>query len=318
MRVVDLFSGCGGLSLGFMNAGFDVVAAYEWWDKAIEVYRLNIPSHPVIKMDLSDVESAAKDIMGYRPDMIIGGPPCQDYSSAGKRVEGSRANLTRCFALIVSAVRPKIFVMENVSRAQSSKAFADAREVFKDAGYGLTETVLNADLCGVPQDRKRFICIGVQGAEDGALSEIIESGLSPKPMTMRDYFGSSLGFEYYYRHPRSYARRAIFSIDEPSPTIRGVNRPVPKGYPGNKNDACPMNPSIRPLSTLERSLIQTFPPEFKWPSSKTDAEQMIGNAVPVKLAEYVARSILKFIDSGYADPATLDCRAYEPDRGEGE
>lgn len=301
MRVVDLFSGCGGLSLGFMNAGFDVVAAFEYWDKAIDVYRTNIPSHPVLKKDLSDVESSVKEIAAFSPEMIIGGPPCQDYSSAGKRVEGSRANLTRCFALIVSAIRPKMFVMENVARAQKSKAFADAREVFKDAGYGLTEIILNADLCGVPQDRKRFFCVGILGADDGTLTDIMESNLSSRPMTMRDYFGSSLGFEYYYRHPRSYARRAIFSIDEPSPTIRGVNRPVPKGYNGNKNDACPMKPGIRPLTTLERSLIQTFPPEFKWPSNKTDTEQMIGNAVPVKLAEYVARSIQKFIDSGYVE-----------------
>lgn len=111
----------------------------------------------------------------------------------------------------------------------------------------------------------------------------------------REYFGDELGFEYYYRHPRNYNRRAIFSIDEPAPTMRGVNRPVPKGYPGHPNDACKLNSSVRALTTAERALIQTFPKDFIWVGNKTDTEQMIGNAVPVKLAEFVASALLQFI-----------------------
>ena len=107
----------------------------------------------------------------------------------------------------------------------------------------------------------------------------------------------TLDFEYYYRHPRNYNRRAIFSIDEPAPTIRGVNRPVPKGYPGHPKDACPISENVRALTTLERSLIQTFPATFKWCGNKTEMEQMIGNAVPVKLAEYVALKLKQYIIS---------------------
>ena len=69
---------------------------------------------------------------------------------------------------------------------------------------------------------------------------------------------------FYYRHPRNYTRRAVFSIDEPSPTIRGVNRPIPKGYKGNRNDASKINGNVRSLTTRERSLIQTFPDDFVW------------------------------------------------------
>ena len=110
-------------------------------------------------------------------------------------------------------------------------------------------------------------------------------------MTLRDYFGDSLGFEHYYRHPRNYSRRAIFSIDEPAPTMRGVNRPVPKGYPGHPNDTCPVSDTLHALTTAERALIQTFPKDFIWVGSKTDVEQMIGNAVPVNLAQYVAETV---------------------------
>lgn len=78
-------------------------------------------------------------------------------------------------------------------------------------------------------------------------------------MTVADYLGNSLGIEFYYRHPRSYARRGIFSIHEPSPTIRGVNRPVPRGYQLKHNDPVSSIEGIRSLTTVERSYIQTFP-----------------------------------------------------------
>ena len=290
MKIVDLFSGCGGLSLGFQKQGFEIVAAFEWWDAAIKCYEENF-AHPVIKMDLSDTVNAVEVIKEYAPDMIIGGPPCQDFSHAGKRIEAGRAVLTDAFAEIVSEVRPICFVMENVDRARNSNAYASAREIFKNAGYGLTEIVLDASLCGTPQKRKRFICFGMQGKEDGFAMDTFESRFSDHSMTLREYFGDSLGFEYYYRHPRNYSRRAVFSIDEPAPTMRGVNRPVPKGYPGHPNDACAVSDTLHPLTTAERALIQTFPKDFKWVGSKTDVEQMIGNAVPVNLAQYVAETV---------------------------
>lgn len=296
MNTVDLFAGCGGMSLGFQNAGFDLVAAFEFWDVAAECYQNNFP-HPVFRTDLSDTETAINQIKPFSPDLIIGGPPCQDFSHAGKRIEASRASLTESYARIIEAVRPKYFVMENVDRAEKSNAFERAENIFKNAGYGLTKMVLDASRCGVPQKRKRFFCIGALGKADDFMRDILISGIQSKETTLRDYFGDTLDFEFYYRHPRNYNRRAVFSIDEPAPTMRGVNRPVPKGYPGHPNDACPVTENIRALTTLERSLIQTFPATFKWCGNKTDMEQMIGNAVPVKLAEYVAKALTKYIKS---------------------
>lgn len=295
MRVVDLFCGCGGLSLGFQKAGFDVVAAYDKWEAALNVYRDNF-NHPAGNLDLSDVQASSMVIDRQHPEMIVGGPPCQDFSSAGKRdEEGERADLTIHYARIISNVLPKWFVMENVARIVKTQKLIEAKEIFKRAGYGLSQHVLDASCCGVPQKRKRFFLIGKLREMDGFMEPFINSGLSTKPMTLRDYFGNTLGIEYYYRHPRSYARRGIFSIDEPSPTVRGVNRPMPEGYQIHANDPVKSKEGIRPLTTLERSYVQTFPRDFRFFGSKTDVEQMIGNAVPVNLARFIGEAINKYL-----------------------
>lgn len=290
MRTVDLFAGCGGLSLGFQKEGFEVVAAFEYWEAAAKCYRLNF-AHPVFQTDLSNIDEAVAALKPFEPELVVGGPPCQDFSHAGKRIEDKRASLTDSYATLVSELKPRCFVMENVDRARKSAAYMKARQTFKAAGYGLTEVVLDASLCGVPQKRKRFICFGMTNQKDGFAEEIFRHNLAKKQMTLRDYFGDTLDFQFYYRHPRNYSRRAVFSIDEPAPTMRGVNRPVPDGYPGHPHDACPVSKALHVLTFKERSMIQTFPADFKWTGAKTEIEQMIGNAVPVNLASFVARCV---------------------------
>ena len=131
------------------------------------------------------------------------------------------------------------------------------------------------------------------GSKCGDLSKLIDMNIelyrTKKQMTIRDYFGEALKIDYYYRHPRSYNRRAIFSIDEPSPTIRGVNRPKPETYNLHQGDPIAIEDlhMIRSLTTKERSQIQTFPDCFDLSDTKTNIEQMIGNAVPVNLAKFV-------------------------------
>lgn len=295
MRVVDLFCGCGGLSLGFIEAGFNLVAAFDNWDDAITVYHNNF-KHPVFKQDLSDVEDSAQKVSKYHPDMIIGGPPCQDFSSAGKRDENNgRGDLTVDYAHIIEKVRPEWFVMENVDRILKTTKLKEAISIYKSCGYGLTKIVLNASRCGVPQRRKRFIMIGHLGDQNDFMLNLLQKRQADKEMTIRDYMGNELDIDYYYRHPRSYARRGIFSVDEPSPTIRGVNRPMPAGYTLHHNDPVNSLEGIRPLTSLERSMIQTFPKNFKFLGTKTNLEQMIGNAVPVNLGKFVADSINAYL-----------------------
>ena len=292
-KTIDLFSGCGGMSLGFQNAGFDIVAAYDKWEPAVKVYQKNF-AHPIYQDDLSDPEVQDR-IIDEHPDIIIGGPPCQDFSSAGHRNEDfGRAVLSIVYSEIIVRAKPKYFVMENVPEITKSRSIKVVIDNFKNAGYGLTQKILDASYCGVPQSRKRFFLIGILGEEDDALKSYLERHLSNKPMTMYDYFGDSLGTEYYFRVPRSYSRRGVFSIYEPCQTIRGVDRPIPKGYKGHPSDPVEIGPKVRALTVLERSYVQTFPKTFVFEGSKGDLNLMIGNAVPVKLAEYVAMAITEY------------------------
>lgn len=292
-RTVDLFAGCGGMSLGFQNAGYNIIAAYDNWLPVVETYKKNF-NHPIYERDLAD-EGMIDEIKKLEPKIIIGGPPCQDFSSAGHRDETlGRAALSKVYSDIVATTRPKYFVMENVPRIRVSNTYQYVYESMKKVGYGLTEKVLDASYCGVPQKRKRMFLIGHLGAEDGFLENILDTRLSEKPMSIYDYLGDSLGVEYYFRIPRSYNRRAIFSIYEPCVTIRGVDRPIPPNYKKHPGDLVDIGPEVRALTPKERSYMQTFPEEFIFEENVTNTNQMIGNAVPVNLAKYVAEAILEY------------------------
>lgn len=298
MRCVDLFCGCGGLSSGFSQAGYEVVLGVDKWEKALNIYRKNF-SHKVLQEDITNETQVIALIKQFNPEIIIGGPPCQDFSSAGKRdITRGRADLTYNYTNIVCSYKPKYFLMENVDRIVSSHILKDIINQFSNNGYGLTAVILNAAYCNVPQSRLRFFLIGGLNFENNFLLPILEKNLNTKEMTIRDYLGDSLGLSYYYRHPRNYNRRGVFSIDEPSPTIRGVNRPIPPGYKINSCDPQDVDLSdIRPLTTRERSFIQTFPSDFIFEGNKTDLEQIIGNAVPVNLAKFVAESLKEYINN---------------------
>ena len=136
--------------------------------------------------------------------------------------------------------------------------------------------------------------IGKLGEQDDFIKATLLSNLSDHEMSVAEYFGDKLDIKYYYRHPRSYARRGIFSTAEPSATIRGVNRPMPQGYQLHPGDPVDSLEGIRPLTSRERSMIQTFPDDFDFKGTKTNVEQMIGNAVPVNLGYYVADAILRY------------------------
>ena len=305
MPVVDLFCGCGGLSKGFELAGFNIVAGYDGWQSAVNCYNQNF-NHEAHRFDLNNVEGAIQEIGQHGPRVIIGGPPCQEFSNAGRRQEGDLADLTYKFAQIVVGVAPEFFVMENVPRARESVAFSRARELYEQHNYGLTEIVLDASYFGVPQSRKRFFCIGALGRTDNFLLDSLFSSCSDELVTVREYFEQNdihLAIDAYYRHPTTYSRRAIFSVDEIAPTIRGVNRPRPSTYKHHPNDAVEANAvaNVNRLDLATRALIQTFPADFVFGDlgiAQCELEQMVGNAVPVQLAEKVAMSLLEYIEGG--------------------
>lgn len=304
MPVVDLFCGCGGLSKGFELAGFNIVAAFDSWQSAITCYSANF-NHNAQYLDLDDVEGAVNMIRPYAPRIIIGGPPCQEFSNAGKRKEGPLADLTYKYSQIITTLRPQFFVMENVPRAKESQAYARARALYKRCNYGLTEVILDASRCGVPQHRNRFFCIGALNTPDGFLIEDIFRHYIGDEITVADYFANNnieLDIEAYYRHPTTYSRRAIFGTNEVAPTIRGVNRPKPATYNHHDNDAVPEDQmdGIAQLTPRQRATIQTFPQNYQFDNlqiSRCDLEQMIGNAVPVELAHFVASRLQEYIQA---------------------
>lgn len=297
MRVVDLFSGCGGMSLGLQYAGLNVVGAFDNWEPAIAIYKENF-KHPIFKKDLSN-DDACDAVKRLKPDLIAGGPPCQDYSIAGKRTLGKRANLTIRFAEIVATVKPTWVLFENVYNIERFKTLPQMKKILSDAGYGLSAMVIDASRCGVPQKRLRFILVGRLNANEGFLDALLRGGLSEKQMTVRDYLGDSLHTQFYYMHPRSYKRRAVFSIDEPASTVRGINRPIPDNYKKHPADKAEIKDGVRALTTRERGYLQTFPDSFAFPGAKTDVELAIGNAVPPELAHYVANCIMQWAQENH-------------------
>jgi len=305
MKIISLFSGCGGLDLGFRNVGFETVLVNDVWERALETYAENNKEKSfesvlgdITKKDIRDriVQSSKNNDI----DIVLGGPPCQDFSSAGGRNgNGKRANLTPEFAEIVSEIKPKWAVMENVNtiRVTGERQLKKCKNILHNSGYGITISILNSADFGIPQERKRLILISRLGGVDNEMLPFLEKQKKPT-RTVKEFIPEIVtgdkATHYYYRHPRTYQRRAIFSVDELSPVIRGVNRTIPKTYKIHENDATSDISQVRSLTTEERARIQSFPKDFTVIGNKGDKETQLGNAVPPLLAEGIARAILAF------------------------
>lgn len=165
-RVLDLFSGAGGLSLGFEKAGFEIHTAVDNWDDALATIKRNKPSVLARASDLGD-EIAVSELCKNLPriDVVIGGPPCQGFSIAGKRdPEDPRNKLYKGFVRSIQLLKPKMFLMENVPTIASPKNIDLFHEIlgdFAQIGYDVKHSVLIASHFGVPQNRKRMFVVGV-------------------------------------------------------------------------------------------------------------------------------------------------------------
>ncbi len=168
MNVVSIFSGGGGLDLGFKNAGYNIIWAIDNNANAVATYKENIGNHircaDINEVDLEAIPSA---------DIVIGGPPCQSFSLAGKRnVEDSRGQLVWRYIDIIKHVEPKAFVFENVTgllsakNSDGQKIFELLKQTFKEMGYSVISKVVNAADYGVPQKRKRVIIVGIMGEKE--------------------------------------------------------------------------------------------------------------------------------------------------------
>lgn len=169
-KVIDLFCGCGGLSQGFIDAGYEVVLGIDYWTDAIETFKRNHKNSIGLIADLynESPEDIANKTKIKKADIIIGGPPCQGFSIAGKRiVDDERNKLYKSFVSFVDYYNPKVFLLENVPNIISMNNGVVKENIIKDfekLGYTVVYKVLLASDFGVPQNRKRAFFVGIKGS----------------------------------------------------------------------------------------------------------------------------------------------------------
>lgn len=323
MRIVSFFSGAGGLDLGFEQAGFEIIYANEY-DKTIwETFEKNHSAF-LDKRDIRYIKSS--EIPDC--DGIIGGPPCQSWSEAGKMkgFEDARGQLFFEFIRILKDKQPKFFVAENVVGMLSSKhgdAVYNILSLFEDANYNVSLTLVNASDYGVPQDRKRVFYIGFRkdlNIKDFKLDlkkqpkvplkdviwDLKDNVMPAKELNKTNGEDCIVPNHEYMTGSFStifMSRNRVRSWDEPSFTIQAGGRHAPIHPQAPKMLLIEQNKRIfvpgqeylyRRLSVRECARIQTFPDDFKfYYRDIADGYKMVGNAVPVKLANQVAECIKK-------------------------
>ena len=306
LKTVALFAGCGGLDLGFKNAGFNIVWANDNNKKVEETYRYNHKNTELIIKSLVDIKS--EEIPEC--DIIIGGPPCQSWSLAGamKGKEDSRGKLFYEYVRVIKDKRPMAFVAENVKGLVSKahvESFNEIVDMFKEAGYIVTYKLVNAKNYGVPQDRERIFIVGVR-------NDLKVSYEFPEPTNvegnyvtletaigdLRDNPGEWIEGSF---SPIFMSRNRRRNWDEVAFTVQASGRQTqihpdsPKMEKVDKDKWIfneDSDSKVRRMSVRECARIQTFPDTFKFLGSPINENyKMIGNAVPVKLAEAIAKNL---------------------------
>ncbi len=319
-KIVSLFSGCGGLDLGFEKAGFKVSWANEF-DKAIwETFALNFPKTPLDKRSITEIPSSEIP----SADGIIGGPPCQSWSEAGacRGINDHRGQLFFDYVRVLKDKQPLFFLAENVSGILAGihkEAFQKILKDFSAAGYNVVYKLLNAKNYNVPQDRERVIIVGYHKKmgktfefPDGTnklltLRDAIGDLKEPKPaLKYNKTNGDSLEVPNHEYMTGNFStiymsRNRVRSWDEQSFTIQAGGRHAPihpkapkmKFIEQNKREFVEGKEDLyRRLSVRECARIQTFPDTFLFKyTDVADGYKMVGNAVPSNFAQALAEKI---------------------------
>lgn len=312
MKVVSLFSGAGGLDLGFVMAGHEIIWANDLYEDAVETYRHNIGNHIVCE-DISKINE--KDIPDC--DIVIGGFPCQGFSVANtKRHENDERNeLYKQLVRVIKAKKPKFFLAENVkgiTNLAKGKVFEMILDDFESMGYVVKHRILNAADFGVPQTRQRVIIIGVRNDIDfeyeypepthdkdeknglpkwvsvGSAMSVIADPDQPNNLPNHEYSKYKLNFNGYLGHRK-------LNPDKPAPTVtaRGDNKggvvilPHPNG--------------TRRMSCRELAAVQSFPLDYEFSGNLSSIYRQIGNAVPPLLGLAVANAFNRYNGQGEDD-----------------
>lgn len=351
IKAVSLFTGAGGMDVGFERAGVDVVFANELIKEAAETYNANHPAGVMVNSDVNNIIDELWKFEGV--DLVFGGPPCQGFSVAGKMdPDDERSKLIFTFLDAVEKVRPRAFVMENVKALGTLGKWESVRRKYMDRahrmGYLCMPFILNATEYGVSQKRERVFFIGIRNGGDPSYKYHMQSFIEQQKMKapyVRELL-QPLGRAGTKKNPKTCTAKITFAIH---PVMRkspyagmyfnGQGRPInvdgyantlPASMGGNKtpfidedylyNNAASdwvvdyhrglMDGSVIPkseeapsrlrrITIKESAKIQTFPDDYVFCGNKGSVYIQIGNAVPCKLAEAVAKAVLGYLQSGY-------------------
>ena len=329
-KVISLFTGCGGLDLGFHNQGYETVWANDFAHWACETFKKNL-GDVIVEGDIEKIDPYKdKDIPDC--DIILGGFPCQDFSMIWKQpgLNGERGNLYKSFLRFVDAKKPKVFIAENVKgllTANKKKAIQQIIEDFESIapGYLVKAKLYNFADYGVPQFRERVLIVGVRidtgfnfehpkpthGPKagkpfftSGMAMEGVESikfnnehmNISPKTVEMLKLIPEGGNFTDIPRTSPLYVKGLIshvyrrLKLDEPAKTIIAAGGGGTWGY---------HFPEPRALTNRERARLQSFPDDFIFEGSTTEVRRQIGNAVPPRGVEELAKALMPVFTGEY-------------------
>ena len=342
---VSLFTGAGGMDVGFENAGVQIIFANEIVKEAADTYNANHPGGVMVNDDIYKVLGTLDRFQGA--DLVFGGPPCQGFSVAGKMdPDDERSKLIFTFLDVVERVKPRAFVMENVKALGYLEKWSAVRAKYltraQNLGYFTVPYILNATEYGVSQKRERVFFIGIRDWFNRTIMEdLLEREKHPAPI-IRDLL-APLGPAGTEKNPKTCTARITFATE---PVMRkspyagmyfnGQGRPIdidgyantlPASMGGNKTPFVEedylygtasedwvvayhrglMDGSIVPefkeapsrlrrITVKEAARIQTFPDDYVFCGNKGAHYTQIGNAVPCKMAEAVARAVVKYLN----------------------
>lgn len=323
LKYIDLFSGAGGFSLGFDNVGFQNVFSIDIEPSFCETYKYNFSNHQLIEKDICELsDDEIKYLKEFKEiDVVIGGPPCQGFSIAGnigrKFVDDPRNRLFKEFVRVVKVIKPKFFVMENVARLYNHNKGETRKEIIKDfekIGYKVDCKILNSADYGVPQIRKRVIFIGsltnqkiefppkevekyvsvkealskypkLESGQESSIPNHIAMSHSLQMLDKMSYVsdgGDRNEIPVKIRPKSGDVRKYIkYASDKPSVCVTGDMRKI---FHYEQN---------RALTVRELAKLQSFPDNFIFKGNRISQQQQVGNSVPPKMAEAIAKVIIK-------------------------
>lgn len=329
MKAIELFAGAGGLALGLEQSGFSLIGLIEKDKDAAQTLKQNRPNWNVLCADIRTVvDQDLEQLFGIKKgelDLLSGGTPCQSFSTIGKRLglNDVRGTMFYYYAVFLNQLQPKMFLLENVKglRNHDNKhTYTTMLNIFEDAGYTTTYTVLNAWDYGAPQRRERLFTVGIRNDLIASCKFSFPTPHEYKPVIRDIKLDENPDPSECARYSQNKYR--VISLVPPGGCWKDVPEEIVKPYmklcwqmpggktgilrrftldepcftvmtsPGSKQtDRChPIE--IRPFSYRENARLQTFPDDWEFYGSLSSKYKQVGNAVPVALAKDIGTSLL--------------------------